>query len=404
MLHGGAGGNTSRITDLSRDLRGERRVGGRECTRVQAVERREGERATVRRRTGTADLRDDERGIVHGIFKLGERTHRLVHLRRERHRRHGAGGHVHTPDLSVVTGDQRLRVGGERRRRIEIAIVTAASLRVVALHIHHQPPLGSGAQIAQLERAACIMARGVHQPLAVGTRHRTKGALHLVGADQRASGTTLELRHLMLPYPSRIAARCELFGLLAGRCGVVGVQRTRQHDRHIVAHVHPQIARIARQRGSEMRRHRTGGRRRALRPQTRQLHARATTRVVHPQLAHAGGDDVLPIGRPDGRRVIDPLTARDQSRLRAVGVRDPHVLRPVPVAHEHELFTVGREARLLIPTGSTGDAHGGPTGNRQRVEVAENVERDRVAVGRHVERDPRRFVGAEAERAGGGQR
>ena len=86
-----------------------------------------------------------------------------------------------------------------------------------------QPAILAGRQVAELERFASVVAGGVHQPLAVGARHRAERAFGLVGAHQRAAGLAIELGDLVLPESSRVAARraapmmlrsCLLLGLL----------------------------------------------------------------------------------------------------------------------------------------------------------------------------------------------
>ena len=54
-----------------------------------------------------------------------------------------------------------------------------------------------------------------------------------------------------------------------------------------------------------------------------ELHARAAVLVVHPELSRSRGDDVLAVGRPDGRREVDPLTLGEDAGPGTVGVRDP---------------------------------------------------------------------------------
>ena len=72
----------------------------------------------------------------------------------------------------------------------------------------------------------------------------------------------------------------------------------------------------------------------------------------------------------------------------------------VAVAHEDDLRAVGRVARLLVLAGAAGDAGRRAAGDRQGVEVAEDLEDDGPAIGGDVERDPGRLVGGEAERPG----
>ena len=101
-----------------------------------------------------------------------------------------------------------------------------------------------------------------------------------------------------------------------------------------------------------------------------------------------------------GRSLVRPslLTARG---LDAVGVGDPQVLDAGAVAEKGDLLAVGRVARLAFERQAADDARGGAAVDRQRVEVAENVEDERAAVRRHVERRPRHFVGRELERFAG---
>src|SRR4029079_2692679 len=82
----------------------------------------------------------------------------------------------------------------------------------------------------------------------------------------------------------------------------------------------------------------------------------ADIRVAHPELPGSRRDDVLAVGRPDRRREVDSLALRHDVRPRAVRVCDPHVLRAVSVAHEDDLRSVRRIARLLIPAHAAGDA------------------------------------------------
>src|SRR6185503_5964841 len=78
--------------------------------------------------------------------------------------------------------------------------------------------------------------------------------------------------------------------------------------------------------------------------------------------------------------------------------------RAVAIADEDQLPAVGREGRLHVVALPAGDAGGLAAGDRQSVEIAEQLEHDRLAVRRQVERQPRRLRRGERQRAFGDER
>src|SRR5262245_904252 len=96
---------------------------------------------SIGRRTRAANLRDRERRVVDGIVELRERAHWLVDIGREGNRGDFARGYADAPDLPVKARDERFRIGREGRSGIDVAIVDAAALRVVALDVHEQPAI-----------------------------------------------------------------------------------------------------------------------------------------------------------------------------------------------------------------------------------------------------------------------
>src|SRR5690349_17679911 len=122
-----------------------------------------------------------------------------------------------------------------------------------------------------------------------------------------------------------------------------------ERTRHSATDVDPEEPWVTRERSTEVRRVGcAAGRRSAVGAKTAELHTAAAVLVKHPQLPGARGDQILPVGRPDGRREVDPLALRDDVWLAAVGVCHPDVLRAVAIAHEDDLGSVGRVAGLLI--------------------------------------------------------
>ena len=88
----------------------------------------------------------------------------------------------------------------------------------------------------------------------------------------------------------------------------------------------------------------------------------------------------------------------------AVRIDEPEILAAGAIADKHDRFAIGRESRLAIEARSAGDARGGATGYRNRVQIAQHIEHDRATIRREIERHPGPFIRCEAERARGNQR
>jgi hypothetical protein len=128
-----------------------------------------------------------------------------------------------------------------------------------------------------------------------------------------------------------------------------------------------------------------------------ELEALAAAAVVEPHLAGAGralrGEvlarhDVLAVGRPVGAVEEAEGLFADLLRVLAVAVGDPDVVAAPLVAGEGELLAVGAVARLLLPGDVVGQGARLAAADRQRVEVAQEVEDDLLAVGGDIEAHP----------------
>jgi uncharacterized protein YoaH (UPF0181 family) len=164
--------------------------------------------------------------------------------------------------------------------------------------------------------------------------------------------------------------------------------------------VQPHVALVVAEGRAEV----AGRGRRSLLAMPGHLGAGAPVAVVQPLLRPLGGHHVLAVRRPLRRHVVLPLVVGELARVGAVGIRDPEVLRTVPVAHEHQHRAVGRISRLHVVALTAGDARRLAAAHRQRVQVAQELEHDGFAIGGQVQGDPRAFVGGELKRPGGDQR
>ncbi len=92
------------------------------------------------------------------------------------------------------------------------------------------------------------------------------------------------------------------------------------------------------------------------------------------------------------------LVLRERSRRRAVDVDQPQVVGAVSIAHECHALAVGRIARLTVERHARREGLRFAPLDRQRVEVANQVEKNRLAVRRDIDRDPGSLVGRELDR------
>ncbi len=128
-----------------------------------------------------------------------------------------------------------------------------------------------------------------------------------------------------------------------------------------------------------------------------ELQAVAAAAVVEPHLAGAegalggevlAGDDVLAVGRP-GRAVEQAeRLLGDRARVRAVAVDEPDVVAAPLVAGEGDRLAVRAVAGLHLPGDVMGERPRLAAGDRDRVEIAQQVEGDLLAVRADVEVQP----------------
>ncbi len=277
------------------------------------------------------------------------------------------------------------RVRREAHPRHQVA--REARFLIVALHVAREPGLVAGPEIAQAQRRHAVVARGVDEPAPIGARRRPEGAAQLLRA--REHFPRLAIVHRDVPAELRL--------VVAAGAGARG-------DVHVAA--------VLRERGTHVvvrvRRH--AGLRWPARP-FRHLDAVPAVPVVQEEIVDgrelrriARHHDVLAVGRPLGGDELRLLRLRERARIAPVRVDDPEVVRSAPIAHEDDLLAVGRPARRDVEAHPTRQARGRAAGDRQRVEVAHEIEHDRAAVGGDVERHPRPLVGGEAHVARGLER
>ena len=141
-----------------------------------------------------------------------------------------------------------------------------------------------------------------------------------------------------------------------------------------------------------------------------ELHAGAAVDVPHPQLRVAQvaarerpradrGDDVVAVRQPVRRLVVVDRGVGHLPRRLRLDVDPPDVLGAVPVRHEHHLRAVGAVARLRVVGHPLGERGRVAAGERDRVEVAQQVEDDGPAVRADVDGDPGPLVGVQRQGA-----
>ena len=141
-----------------------------------------------------------------------------------------------------------------------------------------------------------------------------------------------------------------------------------------------------------------------------ELHAGAAVDVPHPELRVAQvaarerprpdrRDDVVAVRQPVRRLVVVDRRVGHLPRRLRLDVDPPEVLGPVAVGDEDHLRAVGAVARLGVVGHPLGQRGRVAARERDRVEVAQQVEDDGPAVRADVDRDPRPLVGVERQGA-----
>ena len=346
------------------------RHAAREVYHVHLVQRAEGESPAVRGRRGIADLLDENVPRVHPGVESHQRSEVLVHVGGERDGTGLPRGHVHAPDLPAVGDHERLRVGGEGGARHQVARETG--FLVVALHRVDEPLLVPRGEVPQPQSRLGVVARGIHQPFAIRGQHRTHRAPVQIGLRKHLPRLTVVDREL----PQRKVQ------VVAEAPAVARIP----HVTRVGTECRPErVVRGAASRG-------TGRRPLVL---LRETGPGPAILVVQPDLVGAadrhaglGCHDVVAVRRPLRRGKHALVAFRDRARVGPIGVAHPDVFRARAIGQEHDLLAVGRVAGLRVERGSRGDPLRFAPGERQRIEVAQELEHERLSVGRHIEGDP----------------
>ncbi len=335
---------------------------------VEVAERRIHDAVALRRHVHPAQLLDVEGGRGHrrGHAQRGRDLARVLHVEGD------LGGaaleRIDAPQLALRPHDDGLAVG--RPCESGIHALHRPRLLHVALEMAPHGRLLARGQVLQEQRA--LVAHPAHegQLRAVGRRHRPHRTA--LARDEGFGAAVVQVEALDV---EDLAVRIlVVFELVAVR------------DVLRVVHVAP----VRRERGLAQ----------VLLPVRLlvQLHALAAAAgVVQPDLARAqrarAGEvlarrDVLAVGRP-GRRVEQAeVFLRDGLGVGAVGVHHPHVVAAARIADVGDAPAVRRPARLHLERDGMGQRHGLAAGDRQRVEVAQQVEHQALAVGADVHRHP----------------
>ncbi len=345
---------------------------------VETPEGRVDDTAAVRRHRGPAQLPHVEAVGSHGRRE----AHRLPHLARvldvERDLARGPAGDRDAPELALRPHHELAAVRRPAERRVHA--VDRPGFLQVALEAFEDRTLLPGRQVHREERAPAVQAPHERERLAVRRRHRADRAAR--AGHEGLDRPSLQVQALdRVDLPPRVAV--VLVGA-AGRgvLGEVEVAGVRREGR--LAEVLLPVRLLV------------------------ECYPLAAAAVVEPDLAGAEAaragvvlarGDVLAARMPD--RVVDEaeVLLRHLRGVLAVRVHRPDVVAAAGVAQVGDPLAVGREARLHLPRDRVREARGFPALDRQRVEVAEQVEDERPTVGAHVDAHPRPAARVDRDRS-----
>ena len=327
---------------------------------VQMAQRRVDDAAAVRRHIDPAQLLHREFVRRHHLRHAQRLAHLAGVLHVEGDVRRGALEGVDPPQLAAGPDDDVLRVRRPGKGRIHA--VDRPGFLQVALEVAPCGLLDAGLEILQEQRGllALLVADAPHEGQVPAVRrgrrpHRAAGALH-EGFDAAVAQVLAEdLEDLGV-------AVLVVFEALARRrvLGVVEVLAVRRQRR---------LAQVLLPVG--------------LLVELQALGRRAAFGAVQPDLARpqrAGAGVVLARGDELAVRVPDRVVQQpvvlvgDRMRRAAVGIHHPDVVAAAGVALVGDLLAVRREAGLLFPGDRMGQCMSFATGDRQRVEIAQQVE------------------------------
>ena len=339
---------------------------------VHAGEQREGDAVAAWRRHRVPHLLGDKGlGVFDAVVEIDLRADRHVDIDAEGDGRGVGAVDGDAPQAAAVVGDYGIRV--RREGHAGIGVARGAGLLVVALHGEGEPALVTGVEIADAQARVGDVAGAVDQPAPVGAEGGAEGAAVAERAGGRLAGLAIVDGQLVLAHA----------GVVFPAAGAVGV---------------PDGASVRAEGGP-------GGA--AVGGLVDELDSGAAVDVVEPELALSGrlfgGDHVVTVGGPLGRLVGARLALRDLDRVALVQRDDVDPFTAAAVGGEDDAGAVGAEPRLPVEGHAPGERRGGAPGDRQGVEVAEEVEDQCLAVGTDVDRHPRAFGEAGGDGAPGGE-
>ena len=327
----------------------------------------------VRRHRG--ETRHGGRKRVRRYGHLGARRiddgSRILHM--ERNFPHGARGEIEATNLAAGPEDETFRV--RRPVHVRVGAVDGPDFLHVLIEIVVNLALCSGFQILQVKLRLRPLAADKGDGFSVRRRRRPDGA-----AEARHRGFDFTGRHFITIDVEKIAVR--ILRIDKGRAGrnvlaVVNKSPVSGEDR--LAELF--LMSLARPLDK--------------------LHAVAAGNVIEPDFADAkrtlGGEvlarrEIFPVRRPSD--VVEKTEAflRHLTFVRAVDVHDPDIVAAATVGSERDFLAVRRKPRLHLPRETGRDRRRLAASDRDRVNVAEQVEGDHAPVGTDVKAHPCAFA------------
>ncbi len=343
-------------------------------------ERAEDHDPAVRRDAHVAQHPDRKLRRVHGARHAHTGVERLLDTRLERNGLSLPARDVDAPELPLAPDHNRLAVGRPRVLRVET--VNGPGLLQILVDVSEELPIAARLEIANVEKALQTHAAHVGERLAVGRDlRRDRSALHADGAALAAGR--------QIPADDRVdrpVGILVVFERLPGRDVLAVIERAAIGRNVRLARVFlpsnalGDLQPVARSRG-----------------------------VIHPDLAGAKRSlldevppriDVGPIRRPC-RAVHEPAPlARDLPGILPVQIDRPDVPEPIAVAGHRDALAVRTEPRLHLEGRAARQAPGWrrAAGNRDEIDVTQQVEHHLRAVGAHVDVHPCALARIERQR------
>ena len=357
----------------------------------------EGDARPVRRQSVPPEHSGIEGPIVNAEIRARHLRDGALHAGREGHRGDLAARHIQPANLPALGENDAGAVRGPAVTRQDAERLDA--LRVVHRDRVHRHMLAPGLQIPDPEGGAG--SEGV-APVGDGAARDPprEGQVAAVRGDLGAVGASARRAHLLCRGPAGDVDDLAAAEVLAPHLPVARQRVAALEARRPGVHVEVEISAVPRGRGP-------GG----LGLVVDDLNSLPAVPVVHPDapaVPARGGvlpahEDVVPVRRPCGLHRPDGAIDEHRTRVGPVGVHDPQVVLPLPVADEGDRRPVGRIPGMVVG----GDPR--PAGEqlglaarvrRDAVDVAQQVEGDPAAVRGDVQRHPGPLLGSEVDVAG----